>query len=232
MSEPSIPVTQRGITGVRIAVPLITADNRKLFFWPTAFYIYFSYTLTGSYPIFAPWHPPQTPLDDWIPFLPGTIWIYLTHIVVLFSGWWWMVRGPSCTRAFVAMALTAVISTLYFFFFPTELPRRVLSEVDAGAATQAAWAFLMSADNPTNSFPSMHVAEAMITAVALTRADARLRWLAVVWAAAIALSTLTTEQHVVVDVLGGLALATAALWLAERYVVVVLPDDGQEAPRN
>jgi membrane-associated phospholipid phosphatase len=204
----------------RIHVPLITAENRKQFFWPAAFYLYFSYTLTGSYPVFAPWHPPQTALDAWIPFLPGTVWIYLSHIVVLFSGWWWMTKGPRCTHAFIAMVLTAVLSTLYFFFFPTELPRRVLGDVEAGPITQAAWAFLMRADNPTNSFPSMHVAEAMITAVALSRADQRLRWLAAVWAAAIAVSTLTTEQHVVVDVIGGLLLATFALWLVERFVVV------------
>lgn len=204
----------------RFYIPLITAENRKQFFWPAAFYLYLSYTFTGTYPLFAPWHPPQTALDAWIPFLPGTVWIYLSHVAVLFSGWWWMTKGPACTRAFVAMVLTAVLSTLYFLFFPTELPRRELAEVATSPVTQAAWAFLMSADNPTNSFPSMHVAEAMVTAVALTRADHRLRWLATVWAIAIAVSTLTTEQHVVVDVIGGLALATFALWSVDRFVVV------------
>jgi len=203
-----------------IRVPLLTPDNRKLFFWPAAFYIYLSYTFTGTYPVFEPWSPPRTPVDDWIPFLPGTIWIYLSHIAVLFSGWWWMVRGEACTRAFIAMVLAAVLSTLYFFFFPTELPRRELLAVDAGPVTQAAWAFLMRADNPTNSFPSMHVAEAIITAVALVRAHVHFRWLAPVWALAIAITTMTTEQHVFVDVLGGALLAWFCLWVAERFVHV------------
>lgn len=208
-------------------VPLITAANRKQFFWPAAFYIYLSYTITGTYTFFPPWHPPQTAIDAWIPFLPDTVWIYLSHIVVLFSGWWWMRQGPACTRAFIAMVATAVIATAYFLFFPTELPRRELSGVDAGPITQAAWAFLMSADHPTNSFPSMHVAEAVITAVALTRADARFRWLAAVWAAAIAISTLTTEQHVVADVVGGLLLAMLTLWAVDRFVLV-----GEEAAES
>jgi membrane-associated phospholipid phosphatase len=214
----------------KIRVPLLTCDNRKMFFWPAAFYIYFSYTLTGSYAFFEPWHPPQTAFDDWVPFLPETIWIYLSHVVVLFTGWWWMVRGPECTRAFFAMVLAAVLATAYFFFFPTELPRRELMEVDAGPATQAAWAFLMQADHPTNSFPSMHVAEAIITAVALMRAHVHFRWLGPVWAAAIALATMTTEQHVVLDVLGGFMLAMLCLWLADNFLDVDGVRSDQDQP--
>lgn len=214
----------------QIRVPLLTPDNRKAFFWPAAFYIYFSYTLTGSYPVFEPWHPPTTVVDDWMPFLPGTIWIYLSHVLVLFSGWWWMVRGAACSRAFYAMVLCAVLSTFYFFFFPTELPRRELLHIEAGPATQAAWAFLMNADNPTNSFPSMHVAEAMITAVALMRAHGHFRWLGPVWASAIALATLTTEQHVFIDVIGGIALAFFCLWVADRFLDVGGERVSQDGP--
>lgn len=209
----------------QIRVPLLTSENRKQFFWPAAFYIYLSYTFTGTYALFEPWHPPQTALDDWIPFLPNTIWIYLSHIAVMFSGWWWMVRGAECTRAFVAMVMVAVLATFYFLFFPTELPRRELMHIDAGPLTQAAWAFLMRADNPTNSFPSMHIAEATITAVALMRAHVRFRWLAPIWAAAVAVSTMTTEQHVALDVLGGLLLAAFCLWVTDRFIYV-----GNELP--
>ena len=205
----------------RLVLPLITEENRKKIFWPAAFYLYFSYTLTGSYAFFAPWHPPHTAIDAAVPFLPGTIWIYLSHIALLFTAWWWMIRGEACTRAFWAMVMCAVLSTVYFFFFPTELPRRALADIDAGPVTQAAWAFLQQADHPTNSFPSMHVAEAVIGMVALVRSHPHWGWLAPVWAGAIAISTLTTEQHVLVDVLGGLALATFCLLVSERYTDVV-----------
>lgn len=204
----------------RVSLPLIVDGNRKRFFWPAAFYLYFSYTLTGSYAFFTPWHPPLTPVDAWMPFLPWTIWIYLSHVVVLFSAWWWMRQGEGCTRAFWAMLLCAVIATFWFFFFPTELPRRELGDIEAGAFTTMAWAFLMSADNPTNSFPSMHVAEAVITTIGLARAHPHWGWIAPVWAIAIAVSTLTTEQHVFVDVLAGFALAAFCLWVTDRYVDV------------
>lgn len=203
-----------------LRVPLITEENRKGFFWPAAFYLYFSYTLTGSYAFFTPWHPYHSSVDAWVPFLPGTIWIYLSHIAMLFTGWWWMVKGPGCTRAFCAVVLGSVIATFYFFFFPTELPRRELVDIDAGPVTQAAWAFLLQADNPTNSFPSMHVALSAITAIGLMRSHPHWGWLAPVWTAAIAVSTLTTEQHVLIDVLGGIGLAVFCLVVVELFVVV------------
>lgn len=204
-----------------IQVPRITEDNRKMFFWPAAFYLYFSYTLTGAYPFFEPWHPAHTDFDAMVPFLPGTIWIYLSHIGMLFTGWWWVVKNPGCTRMFWALVLGAVIATFYFFFFPTELPRRELADVDAGPVTSAAWAFLLSADNPTNSFPSMHVALSGITAIGLMRSHPHWGWLAPVWTAAIAVSTMTTEQHVLVDVLGGIGLAVFCVWFADTFIKVV-----------
>jgi membrane-associated phospholipid phosphatase len=204
----------------RLVIPLITVENRKLFFWPAGFFVYLSYTITAHNPVFEPWHPPLTAIDRWVPFLPGTIWLYLSHVGLMFSGWWYMVRGPGCTRAFWAVVLSAFLSTLIFLFFPTELPRRTLEGIDTDMVSMAGWAFLMSADAPTNCFPSMHVAGAAISAVALGRASTHWRVLGPVWAACIALTTLTTEQHVFIDVIGGLLLAWLCITLVDRYLVV------------
>lgn len=204
-------------------VPRITTDNRKAFFWPAAFFLYFSYTLTGAFPVFAPWYPPQTGFDQAVPFLPATVWIYLSYIPMLFTCWWWMVKSPGCTRMFWALALSAVLSMIYFFFFPTELPRRDLTQIDAGPVTTAAWAFLLSADHPTNSFPSMHIAMSGIAAIGMMRSHPHWGWLAPAWTGAIAITTMTTEQHVLVDVLGGIGLAVLCVWVADRYIEVVEP---------
>lgn len=208
---------------LRITIPLITTDNRKAIFWPAAFFIYLSYVFTGKYPLFEPWHPPLTAVDAWIPFVPLTIWIYLSHVGFMFAAWWWMIRGAGCTRLLWAMVLAAAVSTVYFLFFPTELPRRELVDIQADPATRALWAFLMRADHPTNSFPSMHVAEAVIGGFALWRAHVNLRVLAPVWSAAIALTTMTTEQHVFVDVLGGIGLACLCILVVETCLDVRAP---------
>ena len=121
------------------------------------------------------------------------IWRWLVNSLAVAAATW-LVAGISVTAAdttgvvitvaLVALVLGAVIATFYFFFFPTELPRRELADVHAGPVTQAAWAFLLSADNPTNSFPSMHVALSGITAIGLMRSHPHWGWLAPVWTAA------------------------------------------------
>lgn len=203
-----------------VTVPLITVDNRKAFFWPAAFCLYFAYTLSGYNPFAEPWHPRVTSFDVMVPFIPETVWIYLSHIAMLFTGWWWAAQGPGCTRMFWAVVLCFTLATLYFLVYPTQIPRITLDAVETDPVTHAAWAFLLVADKPTNCFPSLHVALSALTAVGLMRAAPRWSPWAPLWTAAIALSTITTRQHVWVDVLGGLALALACWWLVDRYVAV------------
>lgn len=81
---------------------------------------------------------------------------------------------------------------------------------------------LKNSDAGGNAFPSLHVAFASYGALLLASQLASLgapRWvrgLNWLWCAAIVYSTLATRQHVVVDVLGGLALTRIALCLAWR----------------
>lgn len=203
-----------------ITIPLITMKNRKGIFWPAAFFVYFSYTLSGYNPFFDPWHPFVTSFDIMLPFIPETVWIYLSYVGMLFTTWWWSTQGPGCTRMFWAIVLSSVIATIYFLFFPTQIPRITLNAVDADPATRAAWAFLLAADKPTNCFPSLHVAEATLAAIGLARASPRWAPWGTVWAAAIILTTMTTRQHVLIDVLGGLGLALICWWLVEKFVAV------------
>lgn len=206
-----------------VTVPLITVENRKAFFWPAAFFLYFSYTLSGFNPFFEPWHPRVTGFDVAVPFLPLSVWIYLSHIAMLFTGWWWAAQGHACTRQFWSILLCTVLATSYFLLFPTQIPRITLDfldSLDTDPVTRAAWAFLLSADKPTNCFPSLHVALSTLTAIGLSRANSNWALFAPLWTVAIAISTITTRQHVWVDVLGGLALALACWWLVEKFVAV------------
>lgn len=203
-----------------ITVPEITVENRKAIFWPCAFFVWFAYSLSGHNPFFDPWHPQVTSFDLAVPFIPETVWIYLSHVGFIFTAWWWCARGPGCTRTFWTIVMCSATATTYFLFFPTEISRVTLEQIDADPVTRAAWAFLLSADKPTNLFPSLHVAEAILTAVGLTRASPRWSPWAAIWATAIILTTITTRQHVWVDVIGGGVLALCCWWIVERFVAV------------
>jgi len=139
-------------------------------------------------------------VDRAIPFLPWTIALYLSQFLFLFLTLWLQTDSRRLTRAFIAIAISTVLSCAIFILWPTTLPRPPVRN----AAFDTLWLF----DVPTNCFPSLHTALATIAAFFWPR---RKRWLAALWAAAIIVSTLTTKQHVAIDVAGGLVVAGVAI---------------------
>ena len=116
------------------------------------------------------------------------------------------------TRAFAAIAIATILSCAIFVVWPTTIPRPPVRS----AAFDALWLF----DVPANCFPSLHVALASIAACFWPRR----RWIAVIWAVAIALSTLTTKQHYAVDVAGGVVVAGVAIAAARFWIAPDKPD--------
>lgn len=72
----------------------------------------------------------------------------------------------------------------------------------------------LSRPAPLIAFPSWHVILALLSAHALGRFE-YLRVPAIVWATAIALSTLTSGWHYGVDVLGGVAVAASSIFVSK-----------------
>jgi membrane-associated phospholipid phosphatase len=121
------------------------------------------------------------------------------------------------------MAAATLVAAAIFLAYPTT----VLRDDDlAQNATSFMRSLLKLMDVRTNWFPSLHVALATLA----TRAVPVGRWrrIAVLWAAAICLSTLTTRQHVFVDVVGGLALAGATWAIAARLPVAARPSPAMQ----
>jgi membrane-associated phospholipid phosphatase len=148
-------------------------------------------------------------LDTSIPFLPWTLWIYLSQFVLLMTALACARDDHDRSRTYYAMLVATLVAALVFLAWPTKLER---PPVTGQGLTEIAWRLLYLSDTPTNCFPSLHVALALLSAAALVRRGAGWRLAAPVWAAAIALSTLTTRQHVVLDIAGGFLLAPMA-WI-------------------
>ena len=141
-----------------------------------------------------------SPVDRAIPFLPWTIAVYLSQFPFLFLTLWLQTDSRRLTRAFIAIAISTVLSCAIFILWPTTLPRPPARN----AAFNALWLF----DVPTNCFPSLHTALATIAAFFWPRRE---RWPAALWASAIIVSTMTTKQHVAIDVAGGVVVARVAI---------------------
>jgi membrane-associated phospholipid phosphatase len=117
------------------------------------------------------------------------------------------------SRAFYAMLLATALSALVFMLFPTSVPRPA---VPTTGLLGLMWQALHLADTPNNAFPSLHVALAALSGVLLWQRRRRL--IAVAWPACIAVSTLTTRQHVTWDIAGGLLVAALAWLLVPRLI--------------
>ena len=137
--------------------------------------------------------------EDHSPIYPWTVLIYQsTYVAVALAPWCARTRRDLRQLTISAWAATAVVFPL-FWIVPSSAPRHPL--------TDNTWAAHLldlerSADPPTAAFPSFHV----LWAVFVGRLY-RPRWLGVTYAAAVAVSCITTGMHYIPDVIAALIIA-------------------------
>ena len=169
-----------------------------------------------------PVHPvvvmPVTPLDAFVPFVPQALFVYL-------SLWFYVGIAPGLQRSFAELLVYGIwigalcLSGLAaFHFWPTQVPPMALD-----TSRFPGFAMLQGVDAAGNACPSMHVAVAMFTAVRIddvlrnARTPAWLRGVNGAWLVAIAFSTVTIRQHVVLDVVAGAVLGLAFVLPSMRW---------------
>jgi membrane-associated phospholipid phosphatase len=150
-----------------------------------------------------------SPLDLKIPFLASTVWLYLlvfpASLIPLF-----VVR---CSRLFrrtaLAYGIAIVISLIVFVAFPVTSQRlRVdAAMLDLTHASDWAVSTVYYLDPPYNLFPSLHLSIVLLAAYSAWKAMKTCGAVCFAFVPLVALSIFTVRQHVIVDGLGGFALA-------------------------
>ena len=155
-------------------------------------------------------HDLSLPLDARIPFLPWTISIYFGCLLFWFFIYRLIAFLPRerANRFFAANLLGKAVCFVVFVCYPTVFPYR--PEVEGTGL----WAFLMrflyAIDRPDNLFPSLHCFLGWICWLGVRgNREVPFAWRAAAFLMAIAVcfSTLTTRQHVIADVFGGILLS-------------------------
>jgi membrane-associated phospholipid phosphatase len=151
------------------------------------------------------------PGEELLPFLPAWTWVYCSIYLPIHAAPF--VLGTSAELRRLARVLTGVILTagLGFILVPAELsyPAAVLPGSGATAALFR-WADAVNLDHEL--FPSLHVAlSSTCLAIYARYAPAWIRTGLLLWAGLIGVSTVLTQQHHVVDVLAGWAIAAVAV---------------------
>ena len=147
---------------------------------------------------------------DWelgIPFVPQMIWVYLSLFACFFLPMF-ALRAPALNALCRRLAFAVVVSAAGFLLLPaqTGFERPVVA-----AESPAAFALVYFLDLPHNLVPSLHVSWSALFLVALREASAPwLRRVLEVWFISLCASVLLVYQHHVIDVIGGLLVASAA----------------------
>lgn len=168
-----------------------------------------------------PHHDLTTALDRLLPFLPWTVAVY-------FGGYlFWLVNYSLCAfggetqrdRFFCADLAAKTICFALFILLPTT---NVRPDVVGDDLWSALMRLLYRLDAADNLFPSIHCLTSWLSWITVRKRQdipCAYRIASLIAAVAICFSTLTTRQHVLVDVFGGIALAEVCYALASKEEV-------------
>lgn len=179
-------------------------------------------------------------LDEQIPFVPWTIVIYLGCYV------FWIVNYVIACRqdtekAFRFMSadlLAKLVCMLCFLVIPTTNIRPV---IEGNSIWDELMRMLYRVDAADNLFPSIHCLTSAFCVIAVRDNERVPKWyksVSFLIALSICVSTLTTRQHVLVDVIAGVALSELS-WLivdkigfAKWYMDIILKMDIRTAGKE
>jgi membrane-associated phospholipid phosphatase len=190
---------------------------------------YALYYVTNHFPMVEPTLLPFTWIDQNTPFLPWTVLIYMSEYFYFAFVYILLKREDNINQYLYSYFVAQIIACFIFAVYPVTYPRELFPvPTDIPQWLQGMWAWLRVADAPTNCLPSLHVASCFLSAFAfITDKQKKLFWTFFIWSSAIAVTTLTTKQHYVVDVITGIALASATYyWFhhRQRYTrIIALP---------
>ena len=164
----------------------------------------------------------RTAIDEWIPFVGWMIWPYLLGIAFPLTPLI-AIRSHHLFRlAAVGYVAVVTASLACFLLFPaasTELrPNPGVADLDPISK----WAIvaLHAIDPPSNQFPSLHVSLTALAALLIWKSAPRWGLLAATCATTISISVCTVKQHVVFDVVAGLALAAVVYIFISVHIAV------------
>ena len=161
----------------------------------------------------------STPLDARIPFIAGSVWVYLgvfpTSFLPLF-----VVRCPRLfRRILVAYGLAIATSLIVFAAYPVTSRALRVPGAALDVTRYSDWGVftLYRFDPPYNLFPSLHLSIATLAALSAWKASRPYGAAVLAGVVLIGGSILTVKQHFFLDGVAGIALAVVL------YAAIVRP---------
>ncbi|WP_201566508.1 phosphatase PAP2 family protein [Psychrobacter sp. JCM 18900] len=156
-----------------------------------------------------------------IPFIPAMIVPYSWSLILFVASFFLVRTSTQLSLLTYRLILATIFACLIFYFYPA---RFSFSRSIPDDWTQFGYQFLQLVDKPFNQLPSLHVSYAMLLGASLWDVVAsKKRWILAAYrllltgiCTLIALSTVLTYQHHLLDMFGGVVLAVSVLMISNR----------------
>src|SRR5260221_7014810 len=180
----------------------------------TLFAIIPFYLVIGAFMSGRTVHVPEVAWDNMIPLHAAWSLVYLSLFLAALLPVFVVHQQELVRRTILAFLAIWLASFACFFAYPTIAPQhpRVIVESFSTWTLRTIW----SSDIKYNCFPSLHVAQCFLAALICYRVHRGVGVVAGVWAFLVAMSTLYTKQHYVLDAIAGPILACAAYFAIVR----------------
>lgn len=149
-----------------------------------------------------------TPLDHGLPFLPWTSLVYVMLYPFLFYMCFDIKNYQNLNKVLYAFMFLIISSCLIFILYPVAYPREFYPLPYTNNLGVNLLRAVRMLDRPVNCFPSLHVSSVYLFSFAFWHECRKKFAIFMAISTAISLSTLTTKQHYILDVIAGLTLAT------------------------
>lgn len=159
--------------------------------------IYFQLESNAIEPVFA--------FERQIPFIPSFIFIYASVFLLPLGVFLLIKKEKRVLWVFKIFTLAFFVHVFFFLVLPVSYTLRPHLTWSSDFLSQLV-KFYYVLDEPTNTFPSMHVSFAFLSFYVVKRFRRDWMWFFLMAAVAISLSTLFVKQHYVVDVLGAVLM--------------------------
>lgn len=181
-----------------------------LLYWPVygLMFLYFERIRSCTY------HPVESFLDEFIPFIPQFIIPYFFWFVYLIGGliYFFFKDVDAFKRCMWFIIITYSVTSLVYFIYPTSQNLRPV--IDGGGIFEAIVGGLYVFDTNTNVCPSIHVLGSMAICFSFFKTDSvkskLLMAVNLIICLLISFSTVFLKQHSIIDVFWGFVLSFAA----------------------
>lgn len=178
------------------------------------------YQVTNRMHLFEPNYLSMSAVDQALPLIPWTIWIYFTEYVIFVVSWLWLADDLERTKYWYSYMAILLISVAVFIVWPTTFPRAdfPLTDFEPDFHVRSFEFFRANMDTPANCVPSLHVSSCYIASLVFWRVSKPKFWFFFIWATIVSVSTMTTKQHYFIDVWTAMILTGAVYYFFYNHV--------------